>query len=89
MQWSKKRCRILLAIGVVLALALACWTVGFVYMVVFPPMSFGLGYYVMNHRLILNFFWVAVAILFQLSPFGIEANAEGHFTYTFSLFRRQ
>jgi len=75
-QWSKKRCRILLVIAAVLILPLAYWTYGFMYMAVLPPMPFEIGYYVMNHRSILSVCWVTVAILLQLSLLGIEIKTE-------------
>lgn len=75
-QWSKKRCRILLVIVAVLILPLAYWTYGFMYMAVLPPMPFEIGYYVMNHRSILSVCWVVVAILLQLSLLGIEIKTE-------------
>lgn len=75
-QWSKKRCRILFVIAVVLILPLAYWTYGFVYSVVFPPLPFMAGLYVMYHPSILSFCWVTVAILLQLSLLGIEIKTE-------------
>lgn len=75
-QWSKKRCRILFVIAVVLILPLAYLTYGLVYSVVFPPMPFMAGVYVMSHKWIWDFCWVVVAILLQLSLLGIEIKTE-------------
>lgn len=75
-QWSEKRCRILFVIAVVLVLPLAYWTYGFVHYAVLRPLPFEIGYYVMNHRSILSLCWAAVAILLQLSLFGIEIKTE-------------
>ena len=40
---------------------------GFTLYVVFPPMPFLVGYYIMNHRIILGISWCIEAILIYVS----------------------
>lgn len=48
-------------------IALIYWSCGFTLYVVFPPMPFLVGYYIMNHRIILGISWCIEAILIYVS----------------------
>lgn len=66
-QTGKKLCIIMRVVAIVLAIVLLYWTWGFIWLTVFPPMPFRLGYYIMNHRIILGISWCVVAIIGYLS----------------------
>ena len=53
-------------IGLLLS-ALIYWSYGFTLYVVFQPMPFLVGYYIMNHRIILGISWCIEAILIYVS----------------------
>ena len=52
--------------GVMLVLGLY-WTWGFMAFSVYPPMPFQMGYYIMNHRFILNLWWMLCALLLHVA----------------------
>ena len=52
---------------IVFLIALIYWSYGFTLYVVFPPMPFLVGYYIMNHRIILGISWCIEAILIYVS----------------------
>ena len=52
---------------IVFLIALIYWSYGFTLYVVFQPMPFLVGYYIMNHRIILEISWCIEAILIYVS----------------------
>ena len=52
---------------IVFLIALIYWSYGFTLYVVFQPMPFLVGYYIMNHRIILGISWCIEAILIYVS----------------------
>ena len=65
---DNKVCKVLIRIiTIVFLMALAYMTCGFILYVVLPPMPFLVGYYIMNHPIILGICWCIEAVLIYLS----------------------
>lgn len=66
-QIDGKLCIVMRIVTIVLTAVLLYWTWGFVRFIVLPPMPLRLGYYIMNHRIVLCISWCVVAITGYLS----------------------
>ena len=66
-QITKKLYIIMRAVAIVLTIVLLYYTWGFIWLTVLPPMPFRLGYYIMNHRIILGISWCVISIIGYLS----------------------
>lgn len=66
-QIGGKLCIVMRIAAIVLTTVLLYWTWGVVMLIVLPPMPLRLGYYIMNHRIVLCISWCVFAITGYLS----------------------